>query len=132
MLPFIFLIVLVINLAIGKTAFEKAKDIRDHQSLGSALLETNQIDEAEREFKIISSPSIAKIAVIKSQPQKIAEEISFWQKIVTQFPNYRDAYLKLAVLNLQLNHPTEAKMFLDKALQIDPNNEVAKQLMSGI
>ncbi|MBI4099396.1 tetratricopeptide repeat protein [Candidatus Microgenomates bacterium] len=129
-LPIFFAIFLTINLFIGKTDFEKNKDTQNHEALAADLLKTNQIAEAEREARAVDSPLLSQIEKVKTQPEKIQEAILFWQKVTDQFPNYRDAYLKLAILSRQLNRTFDAQKFLNKALEIDPNSEVAKKLSS--
>ncbi len=136
-LPIIFIFLLAINLS-AKISFDQAKDdvlansqnIPAHLFLARQLLANNQLAEAETEFKLASSlPDINKIGEIKLQPEKIKEEIVFWQKVVEEFPNYRDAYLKLAILNYKINRLFDAQKFLDKALSIDPNSEVANKFL---
>lgn len=57
--------------------------------------------------------------------EKIQKEIVFWQKTEEDFPGYRDGYLKLAILNWKIYQNDEAQKFLNKALEIDPNNSIA-------
>jgi len=58
----------------------------------------------------------------------VYKEISFWETKATEFPNYRDAYLKLAVLNWKIKNDDLSKSYLQKAREIDPNNETLKKL----
>lgn len=129
-LPIFFLLFLIINL-FSQTDFEINKDAGNHPALGNQLLSHNQLDEAQIEFKLANdNEGLSQVAKIKSQPEEIKTQIIFWEKIVAEFPNYRDAYLKLAILNYKINRLFDAKKYLDKALEIDPNNEVAKKLSS--
>ena len=59
---------------------------------------------------------------------KIFEEVSFWQSEVKLHPNFRDAYLNLALLNFQLKNLEESKENLDKSLELDPNFEEGREL----
>ena len=63
-----------------------------------------------------------------AQKEKIYQEIQFWQAIVAQFPNYRDAYLKLAILSWEVHLDGQAIQYLDHAREIDPNNENLKKI----
>lgn len=81
---------------------KKAQDILDQQTSTAQLLQTN----------------------------KVNEEIIFWQKITEEFPSFRDAYLKLAILNYKINRLFDSQKFLNKAIEIDPNNEVVKKISS--
>lgn len=129
LLPITLLSVLLINFFAGKTSFEKAKDTSDHQLLANELIKTNQLDQAEREF-VLTGADTTRIQEIRAEPDKIKAEILLWQKLTGEFPSFRDAYIKLAILNYKINRLFDAKKFLDQALAIDPNNEVAKKLSS--
>ena len=65
---------------------------------------------------------------IKNEPQKIKNEISFWEKVVFDKPNYRDGYLQLTLLHYQIYEIDQAKEYLQKAKEIDPNFETVKKL----
>lgn len=58
---------------------------------------------------------------LKIEREKISNEISFWKSASEKYPNFRDAYFKLAILNYQLKDFKKSKEYLDKALRIDPN-----------
>lgn len=60
---------------------------------------------------------------------KLQEEILLWHAELGNKPNYRDAYLKLALLNWKLGRKYEARKFLDGALKLDPSNETAKEIL---
>jgi len=63
-----------------------------------------------------------------SDPEDIKKLISAWEKIVEEKPNYRDGYLQLAILHYKLYENDKAKEYLNKALDLDPNYEPAKEL----
>ena len=65
---------------------------------------------------------------LKKRHLKIKEEINLWQERIETHPGFRDAYLKLAVLNWQIDENAETKKYLDKVLEIDPNNSSAREL----
>lgn len=125
----IFFIVLMIFSLFSKNSFDIAKDNEDHLYIGQELLKTNQIAQAEKEF-ILADADTTPIKNIKAEPGKIKEEIVFWQKVVEEFPNYRDGYLKLAILNYKINRLFDAQKFLNKSLKIDPNSEDAKKIVN--
>ncbi len=136
-LPLLFLVLLLTSLFYPKTVFEKTKDLvmdnfsdkTAHEVLGNYLLSTNQLSAAETEHRLANSSKLNQIIFLKSQPAAIQGEIITWQKIVDQLPNYRDGYLKIALLNYQLNRLFDAKKILTKSLEIDPNNETAMKLL---
>lgn len=138
-LPLLIFSTLLLNLATGKDNFEKAKtNILDnpqskkaHQSLGEILLKQNQLSQASIEFQLADNTlELKTLEDIISEPQKILSQISHWEKIIAKFPNYRDAHIKLAILNLKIGRNSEAKSNIEKALEIDSNNEVARKLLS--
>lgn len=59
---------------------------------------------------------------------KIGKEIAFWQSTVDRFPNYRDAYFELALLNYQLKNFGKAREYLSKTFKLDPNFKEGKEL----
>jgi tetratricopeptide (TPR) repeat protein len=70
--------------------------------------------------------------LVKIQIDKISHQISSWENIVKEFPGFRDAHLKLAILNLKLSRVAEAKKYLEEVLKIDPNNMEAKTILSSL
>ena len=65
---------------------------------------------------------------INFERTKIESEIKLWEEISQKFPEYKDAYFQLAVLNYKLGNIEPAKYYVEKALFIDPNFEKAKNL----
>ncbi len=59
---------------------------------------------------------------------RIINEISFWQSIARERPNYRDAYYNLALLNYELRDFENARNNLEKAFSFDPNFEKGREL----
>lgn len=140
-LPAGLLILLVFNLLQPKSQFAISKDnvlqnsadSSVHLFLAQQLFATNQFKEAEKEALLAGNQQLLdEIKAVKSQPEEIRSEILWLRKIIDQYPNYRDAYLQLAIRNWQLYRPFEARKFLEKALEIDPNNQTAVQLKSFI
>lgn len=85
-------------------------------------------------FTYPNTPTVLGVTVTRnSQPndqEKTFQEISFWKTKIEEFPNYRDAYLKLAILNWKVRLDDQARLYLDQAKKIDPNNETLKELES--
>ena len=55
-------------------------------------------------------------------------DITFWSKIVEENPTYRDGWIRLAVGHYEDGDIDKAIEALDKAKEIDPNNETVKSL----
>lgn len=71
-----------------------------------------------------------KVAIrqLTQQRNDINEQIKHWQNISYKFPEYRDGYLHLAILEYQLGNMKKSKEAIDKALLIDPNFQLAQKL----
>ena len=66
--------------------------------------------------------------VKKAEKLAIEQEITKWENVVRQRPNYRDAYFELAVLTYELGRLSETKYYLGKVFELDPNFEPAREL----
>ena len=126
----LFLIVFSINIFIPKTSFEKIKenilinprDEASHKILARMFFEINNFETAEKEF------NSEEIILAKAEPDKIKKQILYWQKLAEEIPGYRDAYIQLSLLNKRLYRDFDARKFLEKALEIDPNNSTVLTL----
>lgn len=59
---------------------------------------------------------------------RIQEEVGFWEQVVEKYPDYRDAYFKIALLEYQLGSTVKSKEFLQKTLLLDPNFDKGREL----
>lgn len=72
------------------------------------------------------------------QPSTNQEQINLeatyakWQSIIQSHPDYRDGYIELSRLTYMLNKSQEARLYIEKARSLDPNNEDIKQLLRFI
>ncbi|KPJ71036.1 hypothetical protein AMJ51_00295 [Microgenomates bacterium DG_75] len=151
-------VVLVIFLLIGsflipKNPFQQAKenllsnpnDFQAQIILAEAFLANNQFEEAEKALLLAESqiyqstsqvlgeqtnPQLDELWQKKhySDPNDIKRLIVAWGKLIEEKPDYRDAYLQLAYLHYKLYENEEAKEYLEKALELDPNFKPAKEL----
>lgn len=111
-----------------KSSFEISKDNLDHHFLAQELIAVNQFASAKKEARLANDKKlINSIETIENQPEEIEKEIIKMQKLAEQYPKYRDVYLKLAILNWKLYRHFDFKKYLDKALELDPNNEAIKK-----
>lgn len=140
-LPVGLLVILLGNLIQPQSQFDTAKqniltdpaDPQPHLFLAQQFFVTNQFREAEIEVKSANNQDLLQqIQEIKNQPEEIRKKIFNLQKIVDQLPNYRDAYIELAILHWQLYRPFDARKYLEKALEIDPNNGVANKILEVV
>ena len=106
-----------------------------HLALAEKFLKNNQFPQAEKELQISqkekeNDQQLQALLLKKhrSDPQDIKKLITAWKKIAAAKPNYRDAYLQLAILYYQIYKQEEAQRYLQKALALDPNFKLAHQL----
>ena len=60
--------------------------------------------------------------------EQVMQEIVYWKQIADTYSGYRDIYYRIATLQYKLGNTTEAKVYLKKALDLDPNFEEARVL----
>ncbi len=62
------------------------------------------------------------------EPARLTKELQFWQTVMKEKPDYRDAYLQASALSYQLNRLEDARQYLDQATALDPNFPIASHL----
>lgn len=136
-----------------KDGFQRAKskllrnpaDFQAQITLAEKLLANNQLEEAEKVLLLAQSqisqaneqvlgkqtnPGLEELwqKKIYADPQEISKMISAWEKIIEEKPNYRDGYLQLAYFHYLLYENEKAQDYLGKAVELDPNYELAREL----
>lgn len=66
--------------------------------------------------------------VLQKERARAEEEVVFWEKVVEKYPDYRDAYFKIALLEYQLGNTQKSKDYLQKTLGLDPNFDKGREL----
>lgn len=72
--------------------------------------------------------NINQVTKIQIQRKEAEHQVSYWENVVKEHPNYRDAYFTLALLEYQLGNSANARSYLDKTFYIDPNFEEGRKL----
>lgn len=122
-------------------------DFAAHLILAEEYLKNNQFDKAEKELLTAEQITIlgysdarvlgeAADSTLKSlwqkkqesDPEDIEKLIKYWEQIISEKPDYRDGYLQLALLHYKLYENEKAKEYLQKALELDPNFEPAREI----
>lgn len=67
-------------------------------------------------------------SIIEARHTALEEDLKYWQEIQKKHPEYRDAYIKLAVISYSLGNSTQARQYISEALKLDPNSEEAQKL----
>lgn len=62
------------------------------------------------------------------EPAVLTDEEHFWQTVVAQKTDYRDAFIRLSAINYELNNDQKAASYLDTARALDPNFIYVKKL----
>ncbi len=68
----------------------------------------------------------------ESEPSKKKALYVFWQQVIGNKPDYRDAYLQAGSLAYQLLNNKESLNYLEKAHVLDPNSHAINQLLGTI
>ena len=65
---------------------------------------------------------------LENQRNQIISKINTWESITDKYQGYKDGYLQLAVLEYQLQNFEKSKLYLRKALKLDPNYKEAIEM----
>lgn len=112
-----------------------------HYRLAEVYEATDNWPEAKKELLLalelstnseVIGKELTKVNTVINEPGRIKAEIGYWEKETITKPDYRDAYLQLAVRYFQLYRTDLAKQNLQKAFSLDPNFEITKKLMGII
>ena len=56
------------------------------------------------------------------------QEINFWEENLSKYPEYRDAYFRLAVLYYEVGDFEKSESYLNRVFLLDPSFEEGKEL----
>jgi hypothetical protein len=147
--PIIAFLLFLINMSLSKDSFTVAKekillnerDFVSQKFLINLFELNNQFSLAEIQsattLTVVDSPQTKKLfedllkksKTLEGQETLVSEEINNWGRLINSFPSYRDGYIKLAILSWKTNRLFETKKYLEKALTLDPNFEVANIIL---
>lgn len=68
----------------------------------------------------------------ENEPARLEKDYRYWQSIIKEKPDYRDAYVSLATIAYQLGYKTDAKQYVEKIREIDPGLAINKQLSAFV
>jgi tetratricopeptide (TPR) repeat protein len=72
--------------------------------------------------------NLAEARIVQENRQKVALEIAHWKKVADQYIGYRDIYYRIAFLEYSQGNFVEAKKYVQKALDVDPNFDAGRVL----
>jgi tetratricopeptide (TPR) repeat protein len=103
-----------------------------HINLAKYYFQTGNSRQAKREIELAYSLGSQEAPLLYKQiatsKSNLDLEVKYWKSVTEKYPNYRDAYIKLAALNYQLSNSSAAAIYLEKARRIDPNYPEAVEL----
>lgn len=70
--------------------------------------------------------------VLGAQTQLHREQLAYWQEVARLAPDYKDAFLMVAVRAWELGEDDLAKAASERALELDPNDETAGVILSSV
>ena len=65
---------------------------------------------------------------IDLQRISLTQELKFWEDFIAKHKDYRDAYLKAAILEYKLGNTSKARVYVEKSLSLDPNSENGRKI----
>ncbi|MBI2404926.1 hypothetical protein HYV22_01960 [Candidatus Gottesmanbacteria bacterium] len=105
--------------------------IGDWQKAKNELLITQELSQYQQPNSDVLGLTISPLDLLREwaqEPARLAKELQFWQTIMKEKPDYRDAYLQASVLSFKLNKLDDARGYLDQATSLDPNFPIASHL----
>jgi Tfp pilus assembly protein PilF len=69
-----------------------------------------------------------KVIAAKKDYEVNIKQFRYWSGVASQFPNIPDILYNASVSSLNVGKTSEAKLYIDKALQIDPLFKQAREL----
>ncbi|HVT01556.1 MAG TPA: tetratricopeptide repeat protein [Patescibacteria group bacterium] len=64
--------------------------------------------------------------------KRVQDNLSYWESVVEDHPNLTDGYYNAAVYAVELGNKNKAIGYLDKALELDPSFDKARELEKRI
>jgi hypothetical protein len=106
------------------TVIDINANLRMNTHLSTRLsLPFHELSPFPNQTDVLGANSVHSNIIQKSQiKQKLIDMQTYWQTIIKQYPNYRDAYTQLGFLYYQLGDTTASVKVLQQAQFLDPNN----------
>lgn len=81
---------------------------------------------------LLLTQSLKELDKLQKEKLGLVSELSYWEQVVKEYEGYRDAYFRIASLQLSLGKIDEAKKSLEKVFSLDPNFAEANVLGAKI
>ncbi len=76
--------------------------------------------------------SVQILSFTSRQRDAVIAERAYWEDVIRRHEGYRDAYFKAGVLSYQLGARDKARLYVQKALEIDPEFEEARDFVKKV
>lgn len=106
-------------------------DARRELALADELYSLSTSQNSGNTLGVTTLPS-SLLARWEREPQGLRIQYEFWQSVVAQRPDYRDAYLTLAAIAYELSQLEKAREYLREAMRLDPNALLGNTLVSQL
>ncbi len=109
-----------------------------HVALATLLRQEGYLPAARQELLVAAdqnpnvlgaNTSIELLDAWEDEPRQLAEALSFWQQLTNEKPDYRDAFLQLALVAYQQGNMSEARAAAARALALDPTSPLVLQML---
>ena len=123
----VLILINLVSLLYPQSIFEKAKTHEDRLTMAQELLKNNDYENAKKQLKQYKNKQESRYLDLwqkATEPERIKEEIIKYEKIVEIYPDYRDAWFKLAELYEIVLQKDKAKNALATATKLDPNYQL--------
>ena len=149
-IPLVIIGLLALGIGLPVSPFDKAKrlvasrpdDFKSHLSLAGAAAGEDDFELAEREYakasQIMNQLDKNEVLGITSEfedvrkivfpEETVREEIAELEATLEDQPGYRDLLLRLAVLYWQVYDEPQSQAYFEEARNLDPNNEIVKEV----
>ena len=120
----IFVLINIVSLFYPQLIFEKARARGDRLIMAEEFLRNNDYENAKKQLEKFSEKNNSRYIDLWQkaiEPEKVQEEIIKYEKLVETYPNYRDAWLKLAELYERTLQKQKATAASAVAANLDPN-----------
>lgn len=117
----------------AKKHLEMAKAYFNHGDEKKAVAELKKAESLYHSLAFLDikrnvKQQLEETKTLLSQPEKVRQDINYWETVLKSKPHYRDVFLRLSVLNYQLYQHEKFQEYWEKAFYLDPNNEVVQKL----
>lgn len=79
-------------------------------------------------FLYISYTNFEKLSKISAEKLDLEAKVKVWEDITKKYPGHKEAYFQTGLIYYRLKNYESAKIYVDKAIFVDPDYEDAKKL----